>query len=525
MPNLTHPGVYLTEVTLPQQPNVSSSQAVGAFVGVALQGPTNAPTLLNSWQDYVTYFGGFPASGTANDLSYAVYQFFANGGRQAYVLRVTATGSPAVSATTTLVDRAATPQNTLVFTALSPGAWGNSLSVQVLDRDAPNGRFDIAVFKSGNRVETFTDMHVSVTDPRYVLNIINSSSAGSVYVKVANVPSASTPPANMPSLNGGIAKSLTTGADGGVPTNADIQASFTLLNSIPGPVLLNIPGNSQTAVINSAIAYADPASGTGRGDVFVVVDTPLPTDTTVGGVANTVTYAQSLTTSSYAAVYYPWLMMVDPNAIGAQATRPTAPGGAVMGVIAHTDQVRGVFKAPAGIATGGLSGVIAACGSISSTYSLQNTDLDTLTAANVNAIKFVPGAGFTVWGARTLFKSGITRYVSARRTLIYLKQALTQATSYAVFENNDANLWTSLTTVCQRIVSNLWMQGGLAGSTATQAYYVLCDGSINTPQVIAGGEVRVQVGVALQYPAEFITITLTQFDGGSSVTDTANVSA
>jgi phage tail sheath protein FI len=76
--------------------------------------------------------------------------------------------------------------------------------------------------------------------------------------------------------------------------------------------------------------------------------------------------------------------------------------------------------------------------------------------------------------------------------------------------------------VCLRIVSGLWQQGGLKGTAPTEAFYVLCDGTINTPSVVAAGEVRVQVGVALQYPAEFVTITLTQFDGGASVTDTAS---
>jgi uncharacterized protein len=521
MPSLNRPDVYLSEVLLPQQQVYSSSQAVGAFMGVLPQGPTLAPTLVNSWSDFITYFGGFPASGTDDDLAHAVYQFFANGGRQAYVLRVTASGTPAVLATKTLVDRAATPQNTIRVDALSPGVWGNNLYAQVLDRDTSIGRFDFVVYKGGSTagfaIERFVDLSMVPTDGRYFVNIINSTVSGSVYVRVTNLNSGTASPNNVPSLNGGVPSQLTSGADGSAPSAADLQAAFPLFNSVPGPILLNVPGNSTNAVLTSAIAYAE-----ARGDVFCIIDTPKPTDTTIGGVANAVTTTQALTPSSYAAVYYPWLMMLNPNSVGAQATRATAPGGVVAGIIARTDQVRGVFKAPAGTSTATVTGATALAGTVSTIGVLTTSDLDTLNGANINAIKFVPGAGIVVWGTRTLFKTGITRYISPRRTLIYLKQALKQATQFAVFENNDANLWAQINTVCLRIVSGLWQQGGLKGTAPTEAFYVLCDGTINTPSVVAAGEVRVQVGVALQYPAEFVTITLTQFDGGASVTDTAS---
>lgn len=525
MANLLRPDVYLQEQTLPQQPNVSSSSAVAAFIGTAPKGLTSTPTLLNSWQDYIVAFGGFPTTDFNNgDLAYAVYQYFANGGRQAYVLRVTATATPAVTATRSLVDRAATPQSTLKIDAISPGLWGNNLYIGIVDRDATNGRFDLLVYNGGNTagfvVEKFIDLSMVTSDPRYVVNIINSPVVGSVNIRATDLNSASTPPNDTPALSSPNPFQLATGVDGSAPTAGDITTAISTLNSVPGPVLLNIPGNATTSVINAAIVYAE-----GRGDVFVIADSAKPTDATAGGVAAVVTYAGTLTVSSYAAVYYPWMLMVDPNAVGAGAMRATAPGGAVAGVYARTDQVRGVAKAPAGTQTGTISGALALAKDLATAATLTNTDYDTLNTANVNAIKSVPGVGIVVWGARTLWKSGVTRFISPRRTLIYLKQALKQATQFAVFENNDANLWSSLSAVCLRIVTNLWQQGGLAGASADKAFYVLCDATINTPTVVASGEVKVQVGVALQVPAEFVTILLTQFDGGSSITDNANPGA
>lgn len=523
MPNLGRPDVYLTEVTLPQLQQFNSSQAVAAFLGTAPQGSNVVPTLLNSWQDYITNFGGIPTSDPNNgDLAYAVYQYFANGGRQAYALRCTATASPAVAGTKNLVDRAATPANTLAVNAISPGAWGNNIYVGIADRDAPNGRFDLLVYRGGSTsqfvVERFTDLSMVNSDPRWVQNIVNSAIAGSALIRVTDLASATTAPNDTPSLNGGVPSQLTTGADGGSPTAADLTTALALFNSVPGPVLLNVPGNTTASVVNGAIAYAE-----GRGDAFVIIDSPKPTDATAGGVANAVTVSSAFTVSSYAAVYYPWLHMIDPNAIGSGSTRPTAPGGAVAGVYARTDQVRGVFHAPAGVSTGTLTGAVSQAKDLGTSAALTNADYDTLNNAYINAIRNLPGIGLTVFGTRTLWKSGITRFIAPRRTLIFLKQALRQATQFAVFENNDANLWSQLSTVCLRIVGNLWQQGGLSGANPQQAYFVICDSSINTPAVVAGGEVKVQVGVALQVPAEFVTITLTQYDGGSSVTDTTNV--
>jgi phage tail sheath protein FI len=89
-----------------------------------------------------------------------------------------------------------------------------------------------------------------------------------------------------------------------------------------------------------------------------------------------------------------------------------------------------------------------------------------------------------------------------------------RTTQFAVFENNDQRLWASLRMAADRILRPLWEAGGLKGYSAQQAYYITCDDTINTPQVIASGEVHMEIGVALQYPAEFVIIRLTQFDQG-----------
>jgi phage tail sheath protein FI len=171
-----------------------------------------------------------------------------------------------------------------------------------------------------------------------------------------------------------------------------------------------------------------------------------------------------------------------------------------------------VFKAPAGLQT--------RVGGAISVAPLTNAELDTLNSntAAVNAIKFVPGSGIVVMGARTLQGTYVDRYVPVRRTLIYLRKSMSDLSQFAIFEPNDEVLWRSITASLEGFLNNFWRQGGLRGAVPSQAFYVKCDAETNPQSAIDGGQVNIEVGVALQRPAEFVIIKIGQFDGGTTVT-------
>jgi phage tail sheath protein FI len=114
--------------------------------------------------------------------------------------------------------------------------------------------------------------------------------------------------------------------------------------------------------------------------------------------------------------------------------------------------------------------------------------------------------------------SYIDKYVPVRRTLIYLEKALSEITQFAIFEPNDEALWRRLSATVSSFLTNFWAQGGLRGATQQQAFFVKVDETINTPATIDNGEVHIEIGVALQRPAEFVVIKIGQFDGGTTVT-------
>ncbi len=488
------PGVYVEETLNPIAPVVGAdADSVAAFIGTAAKGPI-VPTLVTSWTQYTSLYGSW---GDDNTLATAVYLFFTNGGSRAYVTRVVDSG--ALSATRTFSDRGVTPSNTLTLTASSPGSWGNDVVVTIQDSTLDD-HFDLIVYyggvTAGNIVERFTDLNMTATSARYAITVINGSSN---YVRATDAGSLSTGGTRNPAVAS--LQPLASGADGDPLTESDLVNAVSQLDVITSSLLLNIPGVTGTTAVNSLISYAE-----GRDDVFVVIDGVDDT------AANQISRAATYSASSLAAVYYPNLTIPNPlsSAPGATVTAPS--GAAVIGQIVTTDAARGVFKAPAGLTTR-LAGVV-------SVPKLTNAELDSLNsaAAPVNAIRYIPGSGIVVMGSRTLKAGYVDRYVPVRRTLIYLRKSLTDLTEFAIFEPNDAALWRRITNTVSAFLTDFWQQGGLRGTIPADAFYVKCDAETNPLAKVDNGEVNIEVGVALQRPAEFVVIKIGQYDGGTTVT-------
>jgi phage tail sheath protein FI len=490
------PGVYVQETLNPVQSTVGpNSDSVGAFIGANDRGPTT-PTLVTSWSDYATKFGTWNTA-SSNNLPLAVYMFFSNGGSKAYVTRVV---TSAVKATRSFNDTAGTPIATLSLTAANEGIWGNSINV-TFSASTTTGLFDATIYYGGNTdayiVEKFTDLSMTATNSRYAPSVINT---GSSYVTAADLGSASTGATRNPST-ATPNQALSTGTNGSAITAI---TSYSVFDTIKQSLILNVPGFTDAPTVNAAISYA-----AGREDVFVVVDGIVDT------VTNQISLAATYTASSYAAVYYPRISIADPTlGVGAAtgSTRIVGAGAALVGLYSATDASRGVYKAPAGLQAR-LAGAV-------SVPILTNAELDTLNSSSspVNAIKYVSGSGIVVMGAKTLKPGYVDKYVPIRRTLIYLRKALTDLTEFAIFEPNDAALWRRLDATVSSFLTNFWGQGGLSGETPSAAFFVKVDSTNNPQASIDNGQVNIEVGVALQRPAEFVIIKIGQFDGGTTVT-------
>src|SRR5262247_2431974 len=119
---LTHPGVYIEELPSGVRTITGVATSVTAFIGRAWRGPVDEPTTIFSLADFTRQFGGLWRDST---LSYAVQQFFMNGGSQAIVVRVATRAGAQKASPATFTGFS----NSLAFAAASPGSWGMNLTV------------------------------------------------------------------------------------------------------------------------------------------------------------------------------------------------------------------------------------------------------------------------------------------------------------------------------------------------------------------------------------------------------------
>jgi len=492
----SRPGIYISERLLPAPlPAGVSANAAGAVVAPFAQGP-EAVTLVTSWYEFTKNFGGYNASYPA---TFQVGAFFQNGGRELYVQRVLASNAAAAE-----IDILTSAEATVaVVTSKNAGTDGNNLRVVITDGSVED-TYTLTLYKESGVSGDITD---DVLLERYE-NVVFDDDTSSDYAEtVINLVS---PNIEISASAGGTPVSttypLTGGTNGTAVASTDYTAYkagssvFERFTSLDRPLVVFLPAvnalaSGSVSVFDDATSWAEANNG------FVVIDTDP--DLTV---ANAVTFAGSLADTSNAAVYYPNVYIADPLGRGTGALRKIGPAGSVVGLYLATDASRGVFKAPAGI-TAPVQGIVAVEKSFSS------TELDTMNASTspVNPIRQIPGAGLSVMGARTLKQDGTAnKYVNMRRSLIYINKNLRNLTQFAIFENNDERLWARINTSIGSFLNEYRNQGGLRGATAAQAYFVKCDAENNSAAQIANGEVHIQVGVALQYPAEFIVIDLSQ---------------
>lgn len=489
------PGVYITESVL-TTPIIAepAAAAAGALVAPLPSGPT-APTLVTSWYQFSQLFGGLDS---AYDATFAANMFFRSGGRELFVNRVVKSDAVAAAATLKTTDNT----TWLTFTAKGKGAFGNNLRVSVTKNI--NNLYDVVVLKdagvsdtiSGGVVtdgsaddeilESFSNLNLGAFGDQTAVNIFTIRSQ---YLSLAWNPSASAK-----TITSSLATLPLTGGSDGTSGTLDYTSALDALAQVDRTMVVFLPGVTDGTIVASVVAKVE------ANKWFFVADTDAGVT-----AAQAVTYAGTLPATSYAAVYYPHLWVADPTNASRDAIRLVPPSGAVAGTYLATDATRGVFKSPAGVETA-LNGVVAV------ERTLTSAELDALNndLTPVNAIRVVAGVGPAVMGARTLQQTTAARYVNVRRSLTYLNREMKNRLEFAVYRNNDAALWEQMRTVLDSFLVGFWNAGGLRGGVKAQAYYIKIDSENNSPSDIANGIVNVEVGVALQYPAEFIKVQLTQ---------------
>lgn len=500
----TYPGVYVEELPSGSRTITGVATSITAFIGRARRGPTDRPRRVQSFAEFERVYGGL---WQRSPMSYAVQQFFLNGGSDALIGRLHNQG---VRATATL------PAG-FDLTAVDEGEWGNSLRARVDYQTEDNGAalFNLSIRDAATQtVERHINLSIDTHHRRYAGLVLLRESQ---LVRLTSIPGARPDASAAPPPNGSVwsdqsSTPFTQGDDGQVidedqlteDAGANLQLNKRGLWLFEQADIFNIMcippldwgSELPLAVWDKAAKFCEDRRA------MLIVDPPAPwtaVDTITNGIGGLITRHQN------ACVFVPHVLMAD--ALSEGRLRAFPPSGVMAGVFARTDTQRGIWKAPAGIdAT--LLGVP------DLTVNFTDGENGQLNPLGINCLRSFPVIGRVSWGSRTLRGADQLasdwKYIPVRRLALYIEESLFRGTKWVVFEPNDEPLWSQIRMSVGAFMHDLFRQGAFQGKTPRDAYFVKCNSETTTQTDIDKGIVNIHVGFAPLQPAEFVIIKIQQ---------------
>lgn len=554
MPAYRTPGVYF-EWLDPPRASAPLRTDIAGFVGIAERGPLHKPCFVESWQQFISTFGAHIPPGY---LAYAVEGFFANGGSACYAVRI-ADPDRASVASLTLTQANGNPL--LNLSASNAGAWANAMQVAAIP--AASDRFTLVLHTSDGLREVWPNLSWQSRDASYAVNVLNDPVAGSRLVRASDAAVSGAAAGARLKLGNGTGQ-MSGGADGlatlkpehfsGAGANSWGLATLEDIDSVAivaMPDLMMTPHGGPRAVrttrqackehLNRVISGAEllaPTPANPGGERSVEYPPTLDDDDILALQREMVAHCERLRDrvaildaaptnltyesvlqlrdqfdSSFAALYYPWLLVSDPLQLDG-ALRPVPPSGHIAGTYARGDRTLGVHKPPANT-------MIELAQDL--TDSLDDSAHAELNERGVNAIRAYPGRGIRAMGARTLSSDPTWRFINVRRLLAMIEESIAEQTEWTVFEPNNSSLWLDLERSTRGFLNDLWQRGMLDGDAAEQAFNVTCDSTVNAPSESDPARTTCLIGLQLPRPAEFVVVRLGKTDRGTELIESKGV--
>ncbi|HYM28793.1 MAG TPA: hypothetical protein VET66_11630 [Steroidobacteraceae bacterium] len=485
--------------------------AIAAFIGRTLKGPVNQALSVRSFAEFQQHFGGLWQPST---VSYAVEQFFENGGREARVVRVVNGARPP---SITLPAGGAA----LRLVALNPGSR-EYLRASV-DYDGLTAgereRFNIVVQRvrtAGSELvedqEIYRRVSVQPASGRFVTDVLLESRLVRVLGPV---------PPQRPDRSaggpGGVAVGYTLsnpdGDDGAPLTDYDIigaagsGSGLFALDGVGRFNLLCIPPLARERDVGlSALLVA--ARLCRERHALLIVDPPAAWTSARAALEALRTWPFR---SESAVMYYPRVQAFD-RLRGRVETFGSC--GAAAGMIARSDETWPVWSAAESeeaVLRPGLRPAVP----------VSEADRARLAQAGVNTLLAVRPGGRAGVSPRTL-AAGVGgaadwKYLSARRLALFVAASVEQGTRWVLLEHNGPATWERAQAQVEAFLDTLAEQGAFAGTDAAGSHFVIADERVNRPSTLAEGKFNLLFGFATSKPGEFDTWLVTHRAGASRV--------
>lgn len=380
----------------------------------------------------------------------------------------------------------------------SAGLDGNGTQL-VITNSAFDGTFTIAVYNFNDPVEVWGGLSKNTANARYFETYINQNSN---YISVTDNTDNAAPP--LPSTEAS-PYTLAGGTDGipALPEDQDTlligsSASATGLLGLSDPEqidldLVAIPGHTSTEVALALIDFCENL----RADCFSLIDPPFGLNATEIEQWQNGTHPLNDVQfdSSFAALYWPWVMIRDSfNQIDVWVP----PSGSVLATYAYSDNLSNPWYPPAGLSRGRVPGLL----DVFTRPTLAERDRIYGTTNAVNPIvEFIGTEGFYLWGQKTLQRrpTSLDR-VNVRRMMLYVEKRISRAVKILLFEPHTPQLRSSFTTIASGILDEVLNDNGITD------YFVQCDETLNPPEIIEQNLLRARIGIQPTEAVEFIFI-------------------
>jgi phage tail sheath protein FI len=525
------PGVYVEEMPPGSRPIEGVGTSVAAFIGFAEMGPRNKPTLVTNWTQYLSTFGGFV---DGYYMPHSVYGYFANGGGVAYIVNLAPSMAPQTVVPPLTGGKDANDKPSLEVFGVRQGLNTPGIAVEVSydggpalasgdagdGKAAPKGKSDdapatkpgpaspfrVQVKRGDTVLETYEQASMDRESPRYVETLVNGVSQF-VWLAPAGGKLAVAPSAGAYQLQKPAPAPLAIGSSdftGDARERSGIEglAAIDEITIVVAPDLMSaykqglIGDDILVGLQKAIISHCEQMS-----DRVAIIDAPPGLDP-----QEMLEWRdKSMIDSSYAALYYPWIKVLDPLDPTGKRMLTIPPSGHMAGIWARTDGERGVHKAPANEVVRGAINLAAA---------VTDGEQGLLNPKGINCIRPFGTRGIRVWGARTLSSDAAWKYINVRRFFNYVEDSILHGTQWAVFEPNDFSLWQRLKRDVNSFLLRPYRDGALFGATPDQAFYVKCDSETNPPDQIDAGMVVVEIGMCPVKPAEFVIFRVSQLATG-----------
>lgn len=470
---------------------------VAGFIGEAERGPL-VPQAITRYEDYERIFGGYTGR---SYLPYAVKGYFENGGKKLYAVRVIS-GTAQVSSVK--LKKGKNPA--LTVNAINAGEWGNRIALRISQgrnstEESPTFMLEVFWFshayyssvKPGKHdpsradaAEVYYDLSIDASSPYYFDACLNGAS-NLITIEIGEGDEGVAPDSSDKLIW------CEGGSDGEAPSLADFVGNDGL------------DGNPSTGLeslrrIDSISVLYSPLSGAVEGldDKLISQCEELGDKTVIFDTMQGDMHPDPWSTheSSYAACYYPWVLVAGFD--GKEILIP--PGGLIAGTYARNDLVKGPNRAPVNEALLGVIGT---------ERELSVQEQEALSLRRINPIVSRNGTDYFALGTDTM--SDVVdryRYINIRRYVNYLVNTFSDGMGWVTGAEWTEELKKEIKITIENFLDHEWKRGALIGDSQIQAYYVSVDRRPVAQKGFQRQAVVMEIGVALQKPSEFFTFTI-----------------